>query len=135
LSLRVKIEGEISRAMTKYYREMLGKGPEETKVYIIEDMVLVRFRGILTRKEQQLVRTQRGCELVKEMRQVLRDSNIDEEERIITDCTGFSVISSYCDLSTKTGEMVIIFIMDQNIGRIFSGKSCGKEMVVSRHPV
>lgn len=135
MSLRVKIEGEISRAMTKYYREMLGKGPEETKVYIIEDMVLVRFRGILTRKEQQLVRTQRGCELVKEMRQVLRDSNIDEEERIITDCTGFSVISSYCDLSTKTGEMVIIFIMDQNIGRIFSGKSCGKEMVVSRHPV
>lgn len=135
MSLRVKIEGEISRAMTKYYREMLGKGPEETKVYIIEDMVLVRFRGSLTRKEQQLVRTQRGCELVKEMRQVLRDSNIDEEERIITDCTGFSVISSFCDLSTKTGEMVLIFIMDQNVGRIFSGKSCGKEMVISRHPV
>jgi uncharacterized protein YbcI len=135
LSLRVKIEGEISRAMTKYYREMLGKGPEETKVYIIEDMVLVRFRGILTRKEQQLVRTQRGCELVKEMRQVLRDSNIDEEERIIMDCTGFQVLSSHSDLSTKTGEMVLIFIMDQNVGRIFSGKSCGKEMVISRHPV
>ncbi|MGI6648166.1 MAG: Na-translocating system protein MpsC family protein [Bacillota bacterium] len=47
----------------------------------------------------------------------------------------FQVISSHCDLSTKTGEMVIIFIMDQNVGRIFSGKSCGKEMVVSRHPV
>lgn len=135
MSLRVKIEGEISRAMTKYYREMLGKGPEETKVYIIEDMVLVRFRGILTRKEQQLVRTQRGCELVKEMRQVLRDSNIDEEERIIMDCTGFQVLSSHSDLSTKTGEMVLIFIMDQNVGRIFSGKSCGKEMVISRHPV
>ena len=135
MSLRVKIEGEISRAMTKYYREILGKGPEETKVYIIEDMVLVRFRGSLTRKEQQLVRTQRGCELVKEMRQVLRDSNIDEEERIIMDCTGFQVISSHCDLSTKTGEMVLIFIMDQNVGRIFSGKSCGKEMVISRHPV
>lgn len=135
MSLRMKIESEVARAMTKFYRDLLGKGPEETKVYIIDDLVLVRLRGTLTREEQQLARTQRGCQLIKEIREELRELNLGEEERIISKITGYEVLNSQGNISTITGEAILVFIMEQNIGKIFSGKSCGKDMTISRHPV
>jgi uncharacterized protein YbcI len=50
-----QIEAEISEAVTGFEKEYMGRGPLETKTYIIEDMVIVRLKGVLTRAEYRLV--------------------------------------------------------------------------------
>ena len=135
MSLRMRVETEIARSLTKFYRELLGKGPEETRVYIIDDMLFVRFRGTLTREEQQLVKTERGCQLVKEMREEIRSINVDEEEKIISVITSCQVLSSQSNINTKTGDVLVSFMVDQNLGKALGGKSCGKEAGISQHPL
>ncbi len=47
-------EAEISEAVIKFEKEFMGRGPLETKSYIIGDMVLVRLKNVLTQAELKL---------------------------------------------------------------------------------
>ena len=42
---RANLEAEISKAIIRFEKEYMGRGPGETKTYIFEDMILVRLRG------------------------------------------------------------------------------------------
>ena len=66
-----QIEAEISEAIIKFEKEYMGRGPLETKSYVIDDMVLVRLRGVLTQAEHQLAAAgegSKGRELIKQVR-------------------------------------------------------------------
>ena len=41
---RGQIEAEISEAIIKFEKEYMGRGPLETKTYIVDDLVLVRVQ-------------------------------------------------------------------------------------------
>ena len=43
-----KLEAEISEAIIKFEQEYMGRGPEETKTYLIDDMILVGGILLLT---------------------------------------------------------------------------------------
>ena len=109
------MEADISEAYIKFQREILGRGPQETRTYILKDMVIVRLKGVLTHEEKHLVKTERGRRLVKEMRQILREHYSAETEEIISRLTGCQVISSHSDISTKIGERVEMFILDRDL--------------------
>lgn len=110
-----KLEACVSEAVTKMHRELFGKGPSWTKAYVLGEMVVVRLGGVLTVEEQHLVKTEKGRQVVKMMRQVLRESFAAELEEMIAELTGCGVISSHSDISTKTGERVEVFILDQEV--------------------
>lgn len=110
-----KLEAEISGAVIKYQRDIIGRGPEDARTYIINDMVVLRLKGVLTVEERHLCSTDRGRQVVKQMRQILRETFAAEVENIIAKLTGCQVISSHSDVSTKTGERVEIFILDRNL--------------------
>ena len=40
-----QVEARISEAIIKFEKDYMGRGPTETKAYIIKDMVLVRLKG------------------------------------------------------------------------------------------
>lgn len=113
-----QLEAEISRALVKFELEYMGRGPTDARTYLIRDMILVRLKGILTPAEQQLVRVE-GVELLKEVRLKLLEGGRKLLERIIKDLTGCEVISMHSDLSTKTGERIIIFVVDDDVERRF----------------
>ncbi|TCP58148.1 uncharacterized protein YbcI [Tumebacillus sp. BK434] len=110
-----KQESDISEAYIKFQREILGRGPQETKTYILNDMVIIRLKGVLTHEEKHLAKTDRGRRLVKEMRQTLRENYSAELEEIISRITGCTVLGSHSDISTKLGERVEIFILDRDL--------------------
>jgi uncharacterized protein YbcI len=114
-----KIETELSEAFIKFQRELIGRGPQEAKTYIIEDMIILRFKGVLTIEEKHLVSHSTGKGLVKKMRQVLREMYSKEFEGIVEKYTGCKVLSSHSDISTNTGERIEVFVMDQNISKLF----------------
>jgi len=93
----------------------MGRGPDETKTYIIGDMVLVRLRGVLTPAEKQLAKTDddlKGRALIKQVRIELLEKAKILLEKIIMDVLGEKVVSLHTDISTVTGERIIIFTLE-----------------------
>lgn len=111
-------EAEISKAVVKFEREYMGRGPADIKTHIIRDMVIVRLTGILTPAEQQLVRAG-NVELLKQVRTKLLEGGGEWLEQSVQEITGLPVISTHSDLSTKTGERIIIFILSDNVEEKF----------------
>lgn len=113
-----KLEADISSAVIKFQRELLGRGPQEAKTYIVQDMVITRFKGVLTTEEKHLVNHETGRKLVKQMRQVLREMYSNEFEKIVENLTNCKVLSSHSDISTKMGERIEVFIVDKNLEKV-----------------
>lgn len=109
-----QIEDMISKKAIRFYLNTLGTGPKEAKTYILEDMVIVRLQGRLLPIEQKLLQSQIGLHLVKDIRQTLHALTTGELMHIISDITNHKIISTHSDISTKTGEIVEIFVLDSN---------------------
>ena len=110
-----QLEAEISEAIIKFEKEYMGRGPEETRTYLVDDMAVVRLRGVLTPAEKQLARSadeNHGRMLIKQVRIELLEKARPLLESIISDITGKKVKSLHTDISTVTGERVIIFSLD-----------------------
>lgn len=116
------VEAEISEAIIKFEKEYMGRGPIETKTYIVDDMVVVRLRGILTKSEEQLAKSDEGLVLIKKVRVKLLEEARSLLKAIVDDITGSSMKSMHTDISTVSGERVIIFTMDKNIEKSFFKK-------------
>lgn len=119
ISSKKKLEADLSEAFIKFQRDLIGRGPQEAKTYIVGDMVILRFKGVLTVEEKHLVSNDTGRKLVKKMRQVLREMYSREFEGIVEKFTGCKVLSSHSDISTKMGERIEVFIMDKDVERLF----------------
>jgi uncharacterized protein YbcI len=111
-----QIEAEISEALIKFEKEYMGRGPEETKTYIIDDMVLVRLKQVLTPAEKQLTKTDnsgQGRVLIKQVRTELLEKARPILEAIITKITGKKVNTLHTDISTVSGNRIIIFTLEE----------------------
>ncbi|MFH1665523.1 MAG: DUF2294 domain-containing protein [Candidatus Omnitrophota bacterium] len=110
-STRGQLEARISEAMIKFEKDYMGRGPEEAKTYILEDMVLVRLKGVLTPAEEHLSKSAEGADLIKRTRVQLLEDSRDLLEKLILEITGCPIKSLHTDISTKTGERIVIFIL------------------------
>lgn len=128
---RGQLEAEISKALVKFELEYMGRGPADARTHLVRDLILVRLKGILTPAEQQLVRVE-GVELLKEVRSKLLEGGREVLERIIKDLTGCDVISMHSDLSTRTGERIIVFVVSEDLERQFHGQ--GKDRWPLKRP-
>lgn len=111
-------EAEISEALIKFEREYMGRGPEEARTYIIDDLVIVRLRGVLTPAEKQLVKSEaagHGRNLIKQVRMELIEKARPLLEVLIKDITGQHIKSLHTDISTATGERIIVFSLAGNL--------------------
>jgi len=108
------MEAEVSQAVVKYEREYMGRGPTDARTHLLRDMVIVRLKGILTPAEHQLVKVE-GVELLKEVRTKLLETGRQRLEKSIQEITGLPVVSMHSDLSTKTGERIVIFVLSEDI--------------------
>jgi uncharacterized protein YbcI len=108
-----ELEAEISQAVIRFEKEYMGRGPLETKTYLVDDMVLVRLKGVLTPSEMKLAETdrQRGRYLLKQVRQELIDHGRPMLEAVVRDILGVEIRSLHTDISTKTGERIIVLTL------------------------
>lgn len=113
---RGQLEAEISDAMTRFEKEHMGRGPLETRTYIIDDMVIVRLKGVMTKAELSLVNSSknvRARDLIKQVRVELIENGRAILEDIIRSKTRRKVKSLHTDISTVSGERLIIFTLDK----------------------
>ena len=102
------MEDEISKALISFEKEHMGRGPVEAKTYIIQDVVMIRLRGVLTPAERQLAKDEAGVQLIKQIRAKLLENSTEILKVLMSDITGCEVVSFHTDISTKTGERFII---------------------------
>lgn len=109
-----ELETEVSTAVIRFKREYMGRGPQEVRTFLIEDMALVRLRGVLTPAEQRLAQVEdphRGRDLIKQLRVELIEHGRELLEEAVQAILGVRVLSLHTDISTRTGESVILFTL------------------------
>jgi uncharacterized protein YbcI len=113
---RKDTEREISQAIIRFEKEFMGRGPLETRTYIIEDMVLIRLKNVLTPAEMKLSESEdrdRSRYLIKQLRQQLIEQGRPLLDAVIKDILGTNVVSLHTDISSRTGERVIVFTLEK----------------------
>jgi len=119
MKTRGQYEAEFTLAMIQFEKEYLGRGPADARVHFIEDMILVRLKGILTPAEQKLAETKEGKMLVKETRRQLFESSRPLLEEMVSAITGLQLVSLHTDMSTRTGERVVALIVAGDLEELF----------------
>ena len=109
-----EIEAAICKAISRFEQDYMGRGPKAVHAHLLGDMLLIRLHGVLTAAEQQLVRTlplSKGRDLLKQVRTQLIETARPNLEAVIKEITDIAPISLHHDISTTTGEEIIIFIL------------------------
>ena len=112
-----QIEAEISEAIIKFEKEYMGRGPDETRTYYLDDIVVVRLQRVLTPAEKQLAKADesaKGRALVKQVRAELIEKARPLLEAAISGITDRKVVSLHTDISTVTGERIIVFTLEHS---------------------
>ncbi|MBI5943453.1 MAG: DUF2294 domain-containing protein [Chloroflexi bacterium] len=116
---RGEAEAEVTQAVIKFEKEYLGRGPLDARTFFVQDMILVRLRGIITPAERKLAESREGQNLVKETRRQLFESSRPLIEEIVTQIIGCQLVSLHTDMSTKTGERIIVLTLDTNLDTLY----------------
>ncbi len=109
-----EMEGAICEGISRFEQEYMGRGPKDIRAHLLGDLLVVRLQGVLTVAEQQLVKSQppeKGRDLLKEVRTHLIETARPIVEAMIQEITGVKVMSLHHDISTKTGEEVVLFTL------------------------
>ena len=114
MKTRGEIEAAICVGMGRFEQEYMGRGPKDINAHLVGDLLIVRLKGVLTAAEQQLLKdpaATRGRSLVKEMRSQLIESARPILSAIVLEAAGVPVVSLHCDISTVTGEKMVVFTL------------------------
>src|SRR5688500_5889788 len=107
-----EIEAAVADGVSHFEQEYMGRGPKHIHAHLLGDLLVVRLQGVLTAAEQQLVKTlqpEKGRDLVKQVRTQLIETARPVLEVMVEEVTGVQVLSLHQDISTMTGEEVIVF--------------------------
>jgi len=111
-----EIEASICQGMIRLELEYMGRGPKDIRTHLIDDLVVVRLQGVLTAAEQHLVKSlpaEKGRDLLKQVRTHLLETARPLMETMVQEITGIKVLSLHHDISTVTGEEVVLFTLIQ----------------------
>jgi len=117
----MKTQGEIEAAicdgMSRFEHEYMGRGPKDINCHLINDMIVVRLSGVLTAAEKHLVKAlaaDKGRDLLKQVRDHLIETARPVMEAMVAEITGVRVLSLHHDISTVTGEELVVFTLTKS---------------------
>src|SRR5436190_8822950 len=109
-----EVEAAICEGVSRFEQEYMGRGPKDIHAHLVDDLLVVRLQGVLTAAEQQLVKTlpaEKGRDLLKQVRTHLIETARPVMESLVQEITGVKVLSLHHDISTLTGEEVVLFTL------------------------
>ena len=112
-----EVEAAICEGISSFEQEFMGRGPKDIHAHLIGELLIVRLQGVLTAAEQQLVNTfpvEKGRDLLKQVRTQLVEAARPIMESKVQKVTGVKVLSLHHDISTKTGEEIVIFTLAES---------------------
>ncbi len=119
--LAMKTQGEIEAAIcegvSRFEQDYMGRGPKDIRAHLLGDLLVVRLQGVLTAAEQHLVKSlasDKGRDLLKQVRTHLIETARPVMEAMVEEIAGVKVLTLHHDISTMTGEEVILFTLAES---------------------
>jgi uncharacterized protein YbcI len=112
-----EIEAAVCEGITRFEQDYMGRGPKDIRTHLLGDLLVVRLKGVLTAAEQQLVKSlaaEKGRDLLKQVRTHLIETARPVMEAMIREITGVKVLTLHHDISTMTGEEVVVFTLAES---------------------
>jgi uncharacterized protein YbcI len=112
-----EIEAAICEGISRFEQDYMGRGPKDIKAHLLDDLIVVRLAGVLTAAEQHLVKSltaDKGRDLLKQVRTHLIETARPLMEAMVEEVTGVKVVSLHHDISTTTGEEVVLFTLAES---------------------
>ena len=109
-----ELEAAVSEGISRFEQDYMGRGPKNIHTYLLGDLIVVRLQGVLTAAEQQLVKSlpaEKGRDLLKQVRVHLIETARPVLEAMVHEATGVKVLSLHHDISTVTGEEVVLLTL------------------------
>jgi len=134
-----EIEAAVCDGVSRFQQEFIGRGPRDIHAHLIGTLLLVRLQGVLTPAERQLVAPRLGATagsdggdgldagngngthgngngngraLRKQIRAHMVATGRPKLEDLVQTATGVRLLSVHHDISTVTGEEVIVFSLE-----------------------
>ena len=114
MKTRGEIEAAVSDGVARFEQDYMGRGPKHIRTHLLGDLLVVRLQGVLTAAEQQLVKVaapEKRRDLLKQVRTELVETARPLLEAMVAGATGSKVVSLHHDISTVTGEEVVLFTL------------------------
>lgn len=105
-------EAAICDGIIRFQEEYLGWRSDQVQIHFIKDLLVIRIRSVLTLAERQLGKTaapEKGRDLIKQTRKQLLELARPMLESLVYEAVGVKVRCMHHDISTITGEEVIVF--------------------------
>src|SRR5512136_1214825 len=109
-----EIEAGICDGISRFEQDYMGRGPKDVRAHLLGDLLVVRLQGVLTAAEQHLVKQlpgEKGRDLLKQVRTHLIETARPVMEAMVEGVTGVKVMTLHHDISTVTGEEVVVFTL------------------------
>lgn len=129
-----EIEAAVSDGISKFHQDFIGRGPRDIRSHLVDTLLVVRLCGTLSAAERKLLlpdggdgdgRSQRisaasvhgvdgeangnGRSLLKQVRGHVVAMGRARLAMIVQEATGVPLVSIHHDISTVTGEEVMVF--------------------------
>src|SRR5206468_7459902 len=112
-----EIEAAICEGVSRFEQQYMGRGPKNIQAHLLRDLLVVRLSGVLTAAEQHLVKSlpaEKGRDLLKQVRSHLIETARPVMEAMVQEVTGAKVVSLHHDISTVTGEEIVLFTLAES---------------------
>jgi len=109
-----EIEAAVCEGISRFEQEYMGRGPKDIHTHLIGDLLVIRLQGVLTAAEQHLVQSlpaEKGRGLLKQVRTQLIETARPVLEALVQEITGVKMLSLHHDISTVTGEEIVLFTL------------------------
>jgi uncharacterized protein YbcI len=130
-----EIEAAVSDGISKFHQDFIGRGPKDIRAHLVDTLLVVRLCGALSAAERQLLQPngihQRAPaesngyhhngdshgnvrSLLKQVRGHMVAIARTRLAMIVQEATGVPLVSVHHDISTVTGEEVLVFSLGGN---------------------
>jgi uncharacterized protein YbcI len=111
-----EIESAILEGVSRFEQDYMGRviGPKHIRAHLLGDRLVVCLQGVLIAVEQDLVKSlpaEKGRDLLKQVRTHLIETVHPVLEAMVEKITGVKVLTLHHDISTATGEEVVLFTL------------------------
>jgi uncharacterized protein YbcI len=100
----------ISDGLVALLKEFYGRGPERTRTYVSDDLVVCIMRGGFTRVEQTLIEEGQGA-LVLRQRRAFEEIARPRFEQVVAEATGREVIGFMSGNQEEPDMLCQVFVL------------------------
>ena len=109
-----EMEAAICSGIRRFEQDYMGRGPKDVRAHLVGDLLVVRLTEVLTAAEQHLAQSlpaEKGRDLITQVRTHLVETARPILETMIEEATGVKALTMHHDISTVTGEEVLVFAL------------------------